>query len=249
MKLILLAAGKSSRIYKKIKKNKCLLTINNKSLLRNIIDNAKSISLNDINIVTGFKASNIINELKNYKKINFIKNLKFASTDMVYSTILALKNSNDDVLISYTDIFFDKDLLKNFKKNKYKYITLPYIENWKEVWNFRKKNIHDDAETFIYNNDHFLKEIGNKITSNNLKNINGQFMGIIYIPKEFVKKILFFYDKHNFKKIQFTCFLNKLLKNKFKIYCKKYKKFWYEIDDNEDYENFHRFYSQYKKSS
>lgn len=74
-------------------------------------------------------------------------------------------------------------------------------------------------------------------------------MGIIYIPKEFVKKILFFYDKHNFKKIQFTCFLNKLLKNKFKIYCKKYKKFWYEIDDNEDYENFHRFYNQYKKSN
>lgn len=108
MKLILLAAGKSSRIYKKIKKNKCLLSINNKSLLRNIIDNAKSISLNDINIVTGFKASNIINELKNYKKINFIKNLKFASTDMVYSTILALKNSNDDVLISYTDIFLKK---------------------------------------------------------------------------------------------------------------------------------------------
>ena len=40
MRLLLLAAGKSSRIYNKIKKNKCLININHKSLIRNIIDSA-----------------------------------------------------------------------------------------------------------------------------------------------------------------------------------------------------------------
>ena len=33
MKLLLLAAGKSNRIYKKIKKNKCLINYNNTTIL------------------------------------------------------------------------------------------------------------------------------------------------------------------------------------------------------------------------
>ena len=37
MKLLLLAAGKSNRIYKKINKNKCLIEYNKKSLLEKII--------------------------------------------------------------------------------------------------------------------------------------------------------------------------------------------------------------------
>ena len=52
MNLILLAAGKSTRIYNKIKINKCLININGKSLIKNIIDNAKLSSIKKISIVT-----------------------------------------------------------------------------------------------------------------------------------------------------------------------------------------------------
>ena len=41
MKLILLAAGKSSRIFNKIKINKCLIKIGKKFLIKHLIDNAK----------------------------------------------------------------------------------------------------------------------------------------------------------------------------------------------------------------
>ena len=42
MNLLLLAAGKSSRIYEKIKKNKCLIKINNNTLIKHIINKCKN---------------------------------------------------------------------------------------------------------------------------------------------------------------------------------------------------------------
>jgi choline kinase len=247
MKLILLAAGKSSRIYKKIKKNKCLINIDNKSLIRNIIDNAKSVSLKNITVVTGFKPSNIIRDLKNYKKISYIYNSKYKTTDMVYSSMLALKKTNEDVIISYTDIFYEKEVFKNLIDLNTKTLTIPYILNWKNIWKLRKKNIFDDAETFLINSRSSIKEIGNKITKKNLKKVNGQFMGLIFIPKKLVKTVVNFYENNDCNKLQFTSFLNKLLNNNINITGLKYDKFWYEIDDIIDLKNFHKFYQQSSK--
>ena len=241
MRLILLAAGKSSRIFKKIKKNKCLIKINNKSLIQNIVDNAYQASIHNIDIITGFKPENIKKDLINYKKINYIKNSKYNSTDMVYSALLGLKKSKSDTIISYTDIFYDINIFKKFIKSKPKLITLPYIKNWKKVWNSRNKNIYEDAETFQFDSKLILSEIGNKINKNNLRFINGQFMGIIYIPKEYIGKVIRHYKKYSNHKIQFTGFLNYLIRRKIRISCLKYNKFWYEIDDFEDYKSFKKF--------
>jgi len=240
VKLVLLAAGKSSRIFDKIKKNKCLIKINNKSLIQSIIDNAHQSSIEDIDIITGFKPENIKIDLKNYKHINYIKNSKYKTTDMVYSALLSLKKKKEDTIISYTDIFYERDVFKKLLKNKTRSITLPYINNWKKVWSLRKKNIFDDAETFRLDSKANLKEIGNKISKKNLKFINGQFMGIIYIPKKYISKVIKFYENYNNHKIQFTGFLNYLISNKIKINCIKYEKFWYEFDDYDDLKNFNK---------
>ena len=64
MNLILLAAGKSSRIFNKIKKNKCLIKTNNKTLIRQIINNTNNTLIKKITIITGFKPQNIKKELK-----------------------------------------------------------------------------------------------------------------------------------------------------------------------------------------
>ena len=237
MKLILLAAGKSSRIYKEINLNKCLIKIKKKSLIERIIKNAINSGIDEIITVTGFKPENIKKVLKKNKFVKFIHNNKFASTDMVYSAMLGLKNINSDVIISYTDIIYDGSLFELLKKNKLKKITIPYIKNWKKVWNLRKKNIFDDAETFKKNKKGYLIEIGNKINKRNLQYVNGQFMGLIYIPKEELSKILKIYlskKKYNF---QFTQFLNYLINSKFHIKCIQYKSYWYEIDDLYDLNN------------
>jgi choline kinase len=238
VKLILLAAGKSSRIYKEIKLNKCLIKIGKLSLIERIIKNATDSGIDQIITITGFKPENIKGVLRKNKFIKYIHNKKFSNTDMVYSAMLGLKNAKSDVIISYTDIIYDRSLFELIKKNKLKKITVPYIKSWKKVWNSRKKNIYADAETFKKNKNGYLTGIGNKITKKNINKVDGQFMGIIYIPKEEIAKILekyFIKKKFNF---QFTQFLNYLINLKFKIKCVQYKSYWYEIDDLEDLNNF-----------
>jgi len=236
MKLLLLAAGKSSRIFENIKKNKCLIKIKNKTLIQNIIDNAHKSHIKDIDVITGFKPENIKNDLKKYNNINFINNTRYKTTDMVYSALLGLKESNTDTIISYTDIFYDNTVFNDLIKKKNSNITVPFIKNWKYIWKIRKKDIFDDAETFMISGKNNLKEIGNKINKKNLKLIDGQFMGIIYIPKKHLNLVISFYKNYN-NKLQFTNFLNKLINHKVKISCLEYKNFWYEIDDFEDYKN------------
>jgi len=237
MKLVLLAAGKSSRIYKKIKLNKCLIKVKKKTMIERIIENSIKSSINEIITVTGFKPENIKKTLIKKKFVKFVHNNKFESTDMVYSAMLGIKNINSDVLISYTDIIYDASLFKLIKRNKLKKITIPYIKNWKNVWKLRKKNIFDDAETFKKNKKGYLTEIGNKINKRNSQNVEGQFMGIIYIPKEELPKVLKIYFNKRKYKFQFTQFLNYLISEKFFIKCIEYKKYWYKINDFENLNN------------
>lgn len=237
MKLILLAAGKSSRIFKKININKCLIKIKKKTLLRRLVDQALKSKIDIIDVVTGFKSKNIENELKNCK-VNFIKNSKYRTTDMVYSSLLALKNTKTDVVICYTDIIFDYKIFKKFKLKKYKNITLPHLKDWTNVWKKRKKKFFDDAETFIIDNENKVIEIGKKLTKKKLSKTRGQFMGIIYVPKEMIEKVIFFYRKRKKKKIQFTEFINFLISKKLEINTFSYNGLWYEFDDIYDLKSF-----------
>ena len=202
MKLILLAAGKSSRIFNKIKINKCLIKIDNKFLIKHLIDNAKKSGINEIDLVVGFKSENIKNNL-NDPSLNYIHNKKYNTTDMVYSSILALRKCNSDAIICYTDIFFNQKIFKDLIKHRNGNIIVPHLKSWKKIWNRRNKRIFDDAETFLTNRENdTVIEIGKKINRQNYKDIKGQFMGIIYLPK---KKIKEFISNYNYlEKIKFN---------------------------------------------
>tara|TARA_Y100000996_G_C22522305_1_gene642970 strand:- start:90 stop:809 length:720 start_codon:yes stop_codon:yes gene_type:complete len=238
MKLILLAAGKSSRIFNKIKVNKCLIKIKSKTLIKKLINHTKTSKIKSIDIVTGFRAKNIENELKGLK-VNFIKNKNYANTDMVYSAMLSLKNTNVDVIICYTDIVVEKKIFTKLTSKKFSKITVPHLENWKTVWKNRKKKIFDDAETFITNKkNNRIIEIGKKLTNKNYKKTKGQFMGIIYIPKDIIKHVTNYYEMRDKRKIQFTEFLNFLISKKLELSTFPYKGLWYEFDDIHDLKSF-----------
>ncbi len=236
MNIVFLAAGKSSRIYKEVGKPKCLLKINNQSIISNLLKNLKGLKIKKINIVVGFKSNLIKRELKKNKKINYIYNKYYNSREMLYSLILALKKIDDDIIFSYTDIIYHRNIIKKLisKKNN---IYLPILKNWKEVWIRRKKEIKSDAENLQIDKNDNLKTIGKKIT--NISKVKYQFMGLVMINKENKKEIIKLYDStKNNKKIHLTDFLNLIVKKKIKIKCLKYLKNWYEFDDIDDYLNY-----------
>jgi len=94
MELIILAAGKSNRIFKDIGKNKCLIEVNKKTLIEKIIlDSANYFK--KINVVTGFKSNLIKKKLKKYSKLRIIHNKDFYKTEMLHSLIVGLKKIKD----------------------------------------------------------------------------------------------------------------------------------------------------------
>ena len=227
MKIIFLAAGRGKRIFKKIKINKCLISINKKTIIENLIENIPKPLRKNIFIVTGFNKNKIINKTNKYK-INFLHNKNYKNTEMVETLRVALMKINDDILISYTDIIYDKFLINLFFKKKYKNITLPIKTNWRKVWDIRGKKAEQDAETLIFKKDKLL-EIGGKIQ--NINKIRAQFMGLLFIPKKKRENLLNFLSNPKYKKIQTTKLLNDLIKKKLKINVIKTKNKWYEFDD------------------
>jgi choline kinase len=241
VRIIFLAAGKSNRIFNKIKKNKCLINIKGKPLIELLIDKIKKTKINKISIITGFRAKILKKKLKNIKNIDFLFNEKFSSREMLYSLILGLKNYDEDILISYSDILFNSKTINLLLKKRSKEIKIPILKNWKKIWKIRNKDPLIDGETLFINNKGNLKSIGNKITD--LKKVDYQYMGLIFIPKEKRKKVLSFYKliSRN-KKMHATGFLNFLVKKKNLIKTVVVDKGWYEFDDYEDLINYKKNY-------
>ena len=237
MELIILAAGQGKRVNKYLKKNKCLLKIKGKTLIEKIIDDFQStIKVDKVSVVTGYKNAKIKSNLKNYN-INYIYNKDYKKKEMLHSLYLGLLQARTDIIVSYSDIYFSKKIIRLIKKKKSKNIILPINSNWKQVWKNRKKLFVDDCESLKFNKDFKLTEIGNKIT--NIDEVMGQYMGLVFIPKGLIPNIKKFYKKKikNSKK-HITEFLNDLINKKYEIYCLPTKVKWYEFDDMQDIKNF-----------
>ena len=228
MILLILASGSGKRLKQKTKQNpKCLTNINGKPILEYLRGFMNL--FNKKIIVVGYKSNKIKKFLKG-TKIKFITNKNYNNTNMVESIFCASNHINEDVVIVYSDIIFDKSIFKLLKK---KITTMPVKSNWLEIWKRRmnKSEIKKDAEN-IKINKKFLVNIGGKITN---KLPKYQFMGILKIIKEDFKIMRKLYLKINNKNIDLTIFINLYIKRtKKKIFCPSTNKFWLEIDTIKD---------------
>lgn len=230
MQLIILSAGKGSRLPVKFRdKPKCLVALNSKPLLsynENFFKNFK-----ERMIVCGYK-QRYLDKISEENNLIKILNKKYSSTNMVYSLFLTKDLIKEDVVIVYGDVIFDHKIYNLLKQKKN---ILPVNVNWLKNWRKRMqfKNILKDAENLIvYKNK--VTEIGGKLNIKKLPKY--QFMGIIKLKKNTFKKCYKYFKKLDNKKIDMTSFLNLCVKNNIlKLSVKKYKSFWYEIDTKSDH--------------
>ena len=231
MNYIFLAAGRSSRIYKKINKPKSLISLNNQTLIESLLFKLKK--KDRAYIVTGFQKNKIEKLFTKKSNIKYIYNKYYNSKDMLYSIYLSLKKIKGDMIISYTDISYEKKIFNHLKKYK-KNICIPVLKNWRKVWDTRNKDIFDDAENLEINSkNRCVLSIGKKIRKNELPKY--QFMGIVKIPN-FYRKLLLKDFSNIFlrKKLQTTAFLNYLINMSIPIKYVPYNGKWFEFDDYED---------------
>lgn len=235
MEIVILAAGKGSRFKSKKISNKCLIKIKGKSLVKKILIDSDKLKVNSKKIIVGFNSRKIKSHLNKFK-VKFIKNNYYKSKDMMYSFKIALLEQKEDMIISYSDIYYSIKILKRINTLKKNNILLPVQKNWEKIWKKRKKDIYEDCESLRFDRNKILTEIGNK--TKDRKRIMAQYMGLIFIPHSLKDKILKVLNSLNINRMHITTFLNLLCKKKFIIKTLPTNDYWYEFDDLQDLENF-----------
>lgn len=239
IKSIILAAGRGSRL-KRITKNlpKALIKINKKTLFQYQTEALIKNNIFDRNIVTGFKA----NKFSEYQ-YNKILNTKWKTTNMVYSLFCAEKilKESQNVLIHYGDIIFESKIVRKLINTKGD-IVVVVDKSWKEIWKLRFNNPLDDAESLRMNKKGLITDIGKK--EKNIKNIQGQYAGLILLRKKGIEEFLKFKKKYsnkkipnlnkNFNNLYMTDLLQYLIDKKIKINAAIVNKGWLEVDSVND---------------
>ncbi|MHA1288479.1 MAG: phosphocholine cytidylyltransferase family protein [Candidatus Thorarchaeota archaeon] len=120
MKAIILAAGRSRRIRSLTKdKPKCLLNINDSTILGHQLTAISSCDIGQATVVIGYmkeKVEEYLDEVRRDFDLNIetISNEQYETTDNAYSLSLALNEANhDSIIVLDGDILFDVILLKD----------------------------------------------------------------------------------------------------------------------------------------
>ena len=228
MKAIILAAGRGSRMqYMTYDNPKCLIKIKGTPLIERQISLFKEVGINEIAVVTGYKRE----KLQKYKLKEFY-NKKWSSSQMVYSLFQAENWLNkENFIVSYSDIFYEKSALLTLISSKND-ISITYDKNWRALWERRFKNPLSDAETFLFDDNNFLLNIGQKTKS--YENIKGQYMGLLkFSPNGWQSASKFYAGLSKVEKysLDMTSFLSSLIINKIiKIKVFEYDEDWGEMD-------------------
>jgi choline kinase len=233
MKILILCAGTGSRML--INYPKTLLKYNKQTILKKIYNNFIKSGITNKNIffATGFKKNLIKKEIG--KNVNYINNPMYASTNMVYTFMKAVKNIDDDILVSYSDLIYNKENIKRLIKNKNDFVTI-VDKKWKHVWK-KKKKLEYDSETLLLKKN-IITELGKK--TKNIKSIDARYVGLTKISREVMESIKKFYYENlkknpkKFRKIDMTNFFNLLIKNGIKLYSLNIIGNWKEYDDEID---------------
>lgn len=117
MQAVILAAGTASRLRPLTDVcPKCLLKIHGKTLLERTLEAIVNTGIDEITIVTGYKAEMIMDYVESLNMratVHFIHNEVYASTNNIYSLWLARKQvDGNDFLLMDSDIYCDPLLVK-----------------------------------------------------------------------------------------------------------------------------------------
>ena len=167
---LILAAGRGSRMgAETATKPKCFTVLQGKRLLDWQLESLRNAGVDDISIVTGYKAELFDENLPTFH------NPRWSETNMVGSLFYADAFAGNTI-ISYSDIVYKTDHIKKLNAAQAD-ITITADKKWESLWKLRFEDPLDDAETFKSDAENRLTEIGQK--TDDISNIEAQYMGLI----------------------------------------------------------------------
>jgi len=243
MNTIILAAGKGERLRPLTNKiPKCMVKLFDKTILKYQIDVFRSCGINDITVVTGYEADKI-----KIEGVNFLHNQNYDTTNMVETLFCAKEKLTENVIISYGDIIFEKQVLQKLINSKWDSSVI-IDSQWKKYWQMRFENPLDDVESLRIDENGIITNIGMKV--NSLEEIQGQYIGLMKFKNEGVKNLKKIYEEAKLKSVKGINLLNKnipfkksymtdliqaMINEGIKINAVKITNGWLELDSINDY--------------
>ena len=133
MKVIILAAGEGKRLRPfTLERPKCMVEIGGKSLLERqllILDHEE---ISDVIIIGGYKI-----EMLSGKANKVIENPRYQETNMVSTLFCAEEELKGDLIISYGDIVYSREILEKLI-NSDADISVVIDKDWESYWRKRK---------------------------------------------------------------------------------------------------------------
>lgn len=242
MKAIILAAGEGSRLDKICEgKPKCLVGIEENTLLEIQINTLHACGIEDIIVVRGYKGHMI-----NIPGLKYYENPDYSSTNMLHSLLCAREDLKGDTLILYSDILYEEQVVKRLIESTHD-IAAGVMVNWKEAIRQRDTVALEELEMVYFDSENRIRQIGKKCKEE--YETQGQFIGMIKCSNrgtEIIKKNYDRLKKHycgqsfgqadGFEKAWLTDLLQDITDLGVVLHCVIIERGWMEIDTPEDYD-------------
>ena len=238
MQALILAAGTGSRLGKHTKENtKCMLEINDKTLIQHTIEKLSNAGITKLIMVVGYKKDNLIKHLGGrYKniEIEYVENPVYNSTNNIYSLYLAKeKLAEDDTILIESDLIFEENILTDLIKDERK--SLAVVDKYKSWMDGTSCTLDDNDQilNFFSKKTFKFENVNNYYKTVNTYKFSKEFSNNIYIPfLEAYSKALG--DNEYYESVlRVLTILNRHELRALRLDGEK----WYEIDDVQDKHN------------
>lgn len=248
MQVLIPAAGMGKRLGSATSdKTKCMVEINDKTLIEHCLDIVTSFPIRRIIIIIGHegeKLKKLIGRSYNGIKIIYVNNPEYASTNNIYSVYLSKKYlTQDDTILIESDLIFEKDIIRQIINNKFE--NLAVVDQYQPWMDGTVVKINQEfgIDHFISKSEFNYNDAQNYFKTVNIYKFSKKFLNDIYIPfleayasalgkneyYEQVLKVIVNLDMGQLKALPLSGEL------------------WYEIDDLQDLDNANVIFSKPKK--
>ena len=215
----------------------CLLDINGKPIIQRNIEILNSLKINDISVVTGYCGEKI-----NLPAINKYHNSEYENTKALHSIMTAKDKMNGKILMLYSDLLFDKDIVERLIKKEgditlvidssYKLNANRYNKKLDLVVGKRDPYLGERSLTFDDHNE--IVKIGSHLDPDEA---NFEFIGMAMFSGQGTELLKQIYSENyeEMKNKDFTYAIQKLIEQGHKVDCLEVNKGWTEIHTFEDY--------------
>ena len=242
MKAIILAAGEGSRLGKLcLNLPKCLVQIEDNTLLEIQLNTLHACGIDDISVVRGYEGNKI-----DIPSLKYYDNLEYGKTNMLYSLFCAREELSGEVLILYSDILYEEQVIRRMLEATHD-ISVGVMVNWKESIRHRNKIALEDLEMAYFDAENRIEEIGKCRTEE--YETQGQFIGIVKCSSRGTEILKRNYDRVKkinsgesfrqakvFEKAWLTDLFQEMTELGVPLYGVIIERGWMEIDTPEDYE-------------